>query len=333
MGNFYDEWLRFWDDEKEERAKARTYIHEEDLQWVRTKQDYKAALLCSRQNGFVTSGDIMMGLIPKGWHTGQHAHGEECIFIVQGKGFSVVDGVRYDWETASCLFMPYGSVHQHFNTGDEDVRYLSMMALAMERFAGLAKVFQYEEAGETNRGRTEGIPQAESDIHPEYGRIILRLKDAPILEGKEIGKRHSETRDEFHQTMAKEMKTTAHRSRQIQLMLDPENQFKAREAQMTHIFFDSPGKHSGKHSHMEAILYVLEGEGYSVIDGERVQWKKGSLLHVQGPDTVHQHFNTGTVESQHLRMHYGIRSQFYQPIARRVFPYRYYELSSYEKHS
>ena len=109
-----------------------------------------------------------------------------------------------------------------------------------------------------------------------------------------------------------------------------ENKFRSREVGITSILCDDPGMHSGKHSHMEAVLYVLEGEGYTLIDGERLAWKKGTCFQVQGPRTVHQHFNTGEVESQLLRIHYGIRSHFFQAIAKRVFPYNYYEYSSYK---
>ncbi len=332
MGNFYDEWLGFWNIEQEERAKARKFVHEEDLEWVRTKQDYRAALLCSRENGFVTAGNVMLGEIPKSWNTGKHSHGEEAIYIVEGEGFSVVDDKRYDWDTGSCLFMPFGAVHQHFNSGDKAVRYLSVMALALERFAGVAKVLQYEEAGESYMGKTEGVDKAETDIHPDYGRIVMRLKDAPVRSGGESKRQHAERTDEFSLTSAKEMwaaGTPSHRARTIDYM-QPGSDFKAREVQITHILIDEPGKNSGKHGHMEALLYVLEGEGYSIVDGEKVPWKKGTLLQVQGPQTVHQHFNTGQVESRHLRIHFGLRSDFFQAIARREFPYVYYEYSSYK---
>ncbi len=75
LDNFYEAWLRYWDEEQEERAKARTCIHEEELEWVRTKQDYRAALLCSRQNGFATAGEVVLAELPKAWHTGKHVHG------------------------------------------------------------------------------------------------------------------------------------------------------------------------------------------------------------------------------------------------------------------
>ena len=33
---------------------------------------------------------------------------------------------------------------------------------------------------------------------------------------------------------------------------------------------------------MEAHLYVLDGTGYSVIDGETIEWKPGTAIHIQG---------------------------------------------------
>jgi gentisate 1,2-dioxygenase len=52
--------------------------------------------------------------------------------------------------------------------------------------------------------------------------------------------------------------------------------------------------HSGKHRHQGGImLYVIEGEGYTVVDGEKVEWEKGDLivLPVKPDGCEHQHFN------------------------------------------
>ncbi len=153
-----------------------------------------------------------------------------------------------------------------------------------------------------------------------------------MLSGQEHAASSAAKQDEFSLSMAKEMKIASmpgHRGGIIDLMRG--NDFKAREIEITHLFIDTPGNHSGKHAHMEALLYVLQGEGYSIIDGVEVPWKKGSLIHVQGPQTVHQHFATGNVESHQLRIHYGLRANYFQKITRRVFPYVYLEYSSYDK--
>ena len=51
---------------------------------------------------------------------------------------------------------------------------------------------------------------------------------------------------------------------------------------------------SGRHNHQGGIIiYVLEGVGYSMVDGERKDWKKGDLilLPMKPEGVVHQHFN------------------------------------------
>jgi len=87
--------------------------------------------------------------------------------------------------------------------------------------------------------------------------------------------------------------------------------------------------HSGKHGHMEAPAVCPAGRG---LFGHR--WGEDPVeervsLSGPGPQTVHQHFNTGQVESQLLRVHFGIRSAFFQAMARRTFPYKFFEYSSY----
>ncbi|HXP05912.1 MAG TPA: cupin domain-containing protein, partial [Stellaceae bacterium] len=52
---------------------------------------------------------------------------------------------------------------------------------------------------------------------------------------------------------------------------------------------------SGKHRHQGGlVIYVIDGKGYSVVDGERIDWEKGDLLLLPlRPNGVeHQHFNT-----------------------------------------
>lgn len=60
------------------------------------------------------------------------------------------------------------------------------------------------------------------------------------------------------------------------------------------VFVQDIRRHSGKHVHQGGvIIYVLEGEGWSVIDGTRVDWKAGDilLLPIKKGGVEHQHFN------------------------------------------
>jgi len=302
METFYDKWLGYWDEELEAKKKARKSIHEEELEWVRTRQDYRAALLASPETGFFTMGSMsMVAEIPPGWKTGMHSHGEEAIFILNGKGYSVIGGQKYDWEKYASLFMPFGVPHQHYNTGDETARYLSAMEVPLEKYVGLAKFVQYEDCSQAplffgRLGETEPLPEvpAGTDIHPEYGRILLHYKDAP-RRGNNV------------------------------MIDDPKLGWKWTEARMTILFIDAPRTARGTiHGHMEAQLYVIQGSGYSIVGGEKVPWKNGTLYQVQGPQTPHQHFNTGDMEAHRMRIEFGMRRIYFFPIAKKVFPYLWF---------
>jgi mannose-6-phosphate isomerase-like protein (cupin superfamily) len=51
---------------------------------------------------------------------------------------------------------------------------------------------------------------------------------------------------------------------------------------------------SGKHRHQGGlVIYVIVGKGYSMVDGERVDWQAGDLvlLPIKPGGVEHQHFN------------------------------------------
>ncbi len=318
MPNFYDEWLGLWDKNVEERRKARKVIHWEELEWVQTRQDAKAALAVAPETGFKTNGGLTMhGEIPVGWKTGKHVHGEEAIYIIKGEGCTFINQERYDWEEGSCIRIPFGAPHQHFNTGDVPVRYYSGLVPHLENFISVARFVQLDECGEYTK-----LPEAKGPVkdHNANGRrIVLHKKDAAI---GHHGEHKHQPKDAFHESYASEMHTVQHAK--IQKMMGSSEDFVGEEVEITDIFFDKPQWQSEKHAHMEAILHILQGEGYSIVDEEKIPWKPGTTFHIQGPQTVHQHFNTSDVECQQLRTHFGIR-KVYQPIVKDVFPYVYYE--------
>jgi gentisate 1,2-dioxygenase len=51
---------------------------------------------------------------------------------------------------------------------------------------------------------------------------------------------------------------------------------------------------SGKHCHQGGLaIYVIEGKGYTVVEGQRQDWESGDLvlLPIQPGGVEHQHFN------------------------------------------
>ncbi len=320
MNSFYDQWLGLWDAGVGERKNARKVIYPEELQWVRTRQDYRAALVVSPETGFRTLGGVtMLAEIPVAWKTGRHSHGEEAMYILKGRGFSIINDQRFDWEEGACIHIPFGGVHQHFNDGEAPVSYYSALAPHTEHFCSVFRLQHQEDCGE--RTTEPKYSRASGDHDPQGKRIVLHRKDATV---RRRGEESVRLKNPFTESMPPQMRTTQ-KSKVIQLMGGYED-FKAEEVEITNVFIQDPRTKSQKHAHMEAMLYIIQGEGYSIIDEEKVTWKPGAALHVQGPQTVHQHFNSGAVESHQLRAHFGIR-KYIQPIAKETFPYLFFEES------
>lgn len=60
------------------------------------------------------------------------------------------------------------------------------------------------------------------------------------------------------------------------------------------VFMQDIRRHSGKHRHQGGLaIFVLEGEGYTVVNGERIDWEAGDLilLPIMPEGCEHQHFN------------------------------------------
>jgi mannose-6-phosphate isomerase-like protein (cupin superfamily) len=60
------------------------------------------------------------------------------------------------------------------------------------------------------------------------------------------------------------------------------------------VFINHIKQHSGRHTHQGGtLIFVLEGRGYTIVDGERFDWKKGDLilLPIKPGGCEHQHFN------------------------------------------
>lgn len=106
-------------------------LHDEDRPWENTRQGrIKYYLFCTitpdtaLQDFKVFVHDIRR-------HSGRHSHqGGVIIYVLEGRGWSVVDGERVDWETGDMLILPLkpgGVEHQHFNAAaDQGCRWLAM---------------------------------------------------------------------------------------------------------------------------------------------------------------------------------------------------------------
>jgi hypothetical protein len=79
---------------------------------------------------------------------------------------------------------------------------------------------------------------------------------------------------------------------------------------ITHIFIEPPFHHSGRHKHLEAVVYAIEGEGYTELEGRVVPWEAGDVLYVPPAMWEHEHTNDNPKPIKQLRIAFGIRLWF-----------------------
>jgi len=61
----------------------------------------------------------VVDIVPGG-HSPRHGHMNEAVFyVLDGKGYDVHDGIRYDYEAGDIVIVRNGCVHQHFNANPQ----------------------------------------------------------------------------------------------------------------------------------------------------------------------------------------------------------------------
>ncbi len=87
--------------------------------------------------------NLHVGRLNPGGATRLHKHHNEAvIYIIQGQGYSDVQGKRYRWEAGDFLYVPVFNWHTHVNDGDEPVLYLGITNKRMLDYLALDRMVQ-----------------------------------------------------------------------------------------------------------------------------------------------------------------------------------------------
>ena len=312
MSDFYRDWLERSSTLERAMSEAKVVARGAELRWTETPQDSRCAVVIGTASGFQTAGTTLMKCeIPAGWRTGRHAHGEEAIHILAGTGFAVIDGARYDWRPGTTLHVPYRAEHQLVNTGGDTATYLAAHTLELDFATKLGRLIQLEEKAKDDGALARRHPAQDSQFGKDGRRIALHLEDALDENARRMsGHAHPDAKAD----------KGAHRHAGIWILMggsesptEETNGFRAKAVAMSTIFEESPHSASHSHTHTEAMLYVLEGKGYSLIDGARHDWQAGDAVHVPPRMTHHGHFNDSDSRARTLRVEFGIR-YFYEDL-------------------
>ena len=126
------DWLyRLRDRQREHQRQGAWLIKGRDLPWENNRQGrMKWFLHPALDNTSIRSMIVFEGEIPPGGRTGaQKTPGGSVLYILQGKGYTLLDGERHDWQAEDLVNIPIraqGVVVQHVNTDpNRPVRFVS----------------------------------------------------------------------------------------------------------------------------------------------------------------------------------------------------------------
>lgn len=129
---------------------SKLVIHEEDREWELGRQGLVRHILYTTLTPDAVLEDMKVFVQDVRRHSGKHKHqGGVCIYVLEGRGWTVVNGERIDWKAGDMMVLPYkpgGIEHQHFNADpDKGCKWLAVNYYPFQRHVPVVKV-QLEEA-------------------------------------------------------------------------------------------------------------------------------------------------------------------------------------------
>jgi gentisate 1,2-dioxygenase len=147
----YEYYVRQLEEERYWRQHVPQVIRPQDRQWQDTRNGRMLWFLHPQHPPLQTGmrmAEIYLQDIPPGGRSGQHRHvGEEVHFIIEGRGYEMIDGMRWDWEANDVVAIPVLSTHQSFNADPErPARFIAFKSRFYD-YLSFAGIEHFEDAG------------------------------------------------------------------------------------------------------------------------------------------------------------------------------------------
>lgn len=120
MSTLFDDLIRMRDEQRQRNATGRSVVHGDELPWEENGFGRMAWYLHPSIKDTLLSTLIFYALeIPPGGRTGRlKTPGDECVLVVEGRGYTLIDGVQHPWKAGDMIGLPIrpdGLIVQHVN--------------------------------------------------------------------------------------------------------------------------------------------------------------------------------------------------------------------------
>ncbi len=88
---------------------------------------------------------LSIGVLEPGSATSNHRHAyESLIYVIEGRGYTITEGRRYDWKAGDAVYVPPWCWHQHFASAEERAQYITATNLPLLQRLGQTVVREEE---------------------------------------------------------------------------------------------------------------------------------------------------------------------------------------------
>ncbi len=268
--SFLDEW----------RRQRRSIARAEDLRltWSEARRA-RVGFLCGGDSGIpMRMIDARIVELEPGQTTSTHRHTHDAVcFVLEGQGVTSIGTERYGWLRWDALHTPAWSWHRHENTGKEKARLLAVTDAPLVATLGLSRI---DDIGD-EPPPSDDLVRAPASDGAAYDAELAAA--AAMWEERRNARRHTSFGDLTLRSSPRGTRTA--------LLVDRSLGYRTTGLSIA-LFQIPPGAKQANHRHPgEALLYIVEGEGHSVIDGVKHPWRGGDAP-IVNQYVWHQHFNS-----------------------------------------
>ncbi|HLY67006.1 MAG TPA: cupin domain-containing protein [Chloroflexota bacterium] len=305
--------------QKENCLNGKVVLRGDELPWEQNRQG-RIRFYCHNANWHTLAAPGWLSFIHDiRKHSGKHRHqGGTSLFVLEGTGYTVVNGRRFDWEAGDMILLPVqagGCEHQHFNLSEDgSAKWLSLIFQWVKQ-AMANEVVQQEVSPDWNGlpaereaavRELEAVDATRQRVRQEQHSARAAVRPAPTLLDALLEQRDRER--EQLRTARMVIKGGAIEP-EVNAMgifywyVHPHMRDVGSRITVEYVQEIPPGSRSGVQLHQGGRLhYVLQGRGHTMIDGVRHDWRAGDeiLLPIKFDGVLHQHFNDSPSEPAKL---------------------------------
>jgi gentisate 1,2-dioxygenase len=309
-GQYLTSYERFVAEREMKRREARTgmpaIIRREELVFEPTRAPgvYVGYVVAPHMNQEAPSHTVEILHLRPGARTLLVREYETVAHVLSGSGYSEIYGERLQWGPHDSIHVPEGAWYYHGNDSDKPVNLIiARVTPLMEQMYTMATIYKGDSFSDLPDDYKPEHPFTGERVNVGYVEGIKWMSEMQMSHHKEaasLEEKHRETKKIMRANDAV-IQRSHHKGDWKVGLIDT---FVGFSNKMLGIYVHQlpPACHTETHKHGWVTVFVLSGSGYSIVDGERWDWRAGDMINVPA-GAWHQHFNTDPEKiSQHLTL-------------------------------